>query len=316
MPAPDDTGQAPGAPPRKRLLLVHDPGRLDSLTACRRIAAHLGGMELVWGTDAVWRDGDRPDAALVCDVPAAAGELSDGGVPVVHLHCGHTAGALPPVTAAVRHVQAPAWPSALRPAGLRAAAAAGVSRTGLLAPARLTRDRTRAGCLLLLSAPVPAGDLRAFTDRTLRPLAEEAVRRAGRCDVVCDAGVAPVAAGLRQVAGVRLHEAHRSDVDALHAAARYFCASPTLTALSLAQARRSPLVLLPALDAGQEDLTRRIRQLAPVARAAGADPGEPALWTADDDRTFPLTGLSADDLRGAQRVARKVRQLALAPVAF
>ncbi|MBP2054337.1 CGA synthase-related protein [Streptomyces griseochromogenes] len=303
------------APARRRLLLVADPRRLDSLTARRRVAAHLREMDLVVEAGSteeqgwIGKDADRPDAALVCDLPGAAQALTGRGVPVVHLHSGYRSTELPAVTAAVVRAHAPAWlPAPRSPAGTRPA--------GLLAPARLVRDRTRAGCLLLVSAyQVPGHDLTAFADGLLRAVAEEAVRRTGRCEVVCDGEAASTAAVLTGTAGVRVHDARSVDVDALHAAADVFVASPTLTALTLAQSRRTPLALLPPLDHDQDDLARHARQAVRVPTVT--DPADPALWAPSDaDARSAWAALDSDDLRGAQRVARTLRQLALAPIAF
>lgn len=272
---------APGpAPARRRLLLVADPRRLDSVTARRRIAAHLREMDLVMETGSteerewVGKDADRPDAALVCDLPAVAQALTARAVPVVYLHSGYRSQVLPAVTAAAVRTHAPAWLPALRDPG-------GARPTGVLAPARLVRDRTRTGCLLLVSGDqVPAHDLVVFADGLLRAVAEEAVRRIGRCDVVCDGEAATTAAVLAHTTGVRVHDVRAVDVDALHAAAGVFVASPTLTALTLAQSRRAPLTLLPPLDHDQDDLARRARQAVNVPTVT--DPADPALWAPSD----------------------------------
>ncbi|MEU9991034.1 CGA synthase-related protein [Streptomyces sp. NPDC048045] len=305
------------APVRRRLLLVAAPRRLDSVTARRRIAAHLREMDLVedtGGTDGrewIRKDADRPDAALVCDLPAVARELTERSVPVVYLHSGYRTRGLPAVTAAAVRAHAPAWlpgPRATGPDGARPA--------GLLAPSRLARDRTRTGCLLLVSGHrAPGHDLAAFAEGLLRTVAEEAVRRTGRCDVVCDGEAAITAAALAHTTGVQVHDARTADVDALHAAARVFIASPTLTSLTLAQSRRAPLTLLPPLDHDQDDLARRAVQA--VRLTTVTDPADPALWApSDTDAHSAWSGLGPDDLRGAQRIARTLRQLALAPIAF
>ncbi|KUN09297.1 hypothetical protein AQI95_05565 [Streptomyces yokosukanensis] len=305
------------APARRRLLLVAAPRRLDSVTARRRIAAHLGEMDLVEESggreEREWsgRVAGRPDAALVCDLPAVAQGLTERGVPVVYLHSGHRSQALPAVAAATVRVHAPPWlplPRSMGPDGARP--------TGPLAPVRLARDRARTGCLLLVSAHrVPGHDLAAFAEGPLRALAEEAVRHTGRCDVVCDGEATITAAALAHTACVHVHDAATADVDALHAAARVFIASPTLTALTLAQSRRAPLALLPPLDHDQDDLARRALQA--VRLPTVHDPTDPALWAPSDaDARAAWSGLGPDDLRGAQRVARTLRQLALAPIAF
>ncbi|MER6913554.1 CGA synthase-related protein [Streptomyces sp. NPDC000594] len=322
------------APPRRRVLLVDDPRRLDSLTARRRIAVHLREMDLLEPTGtggpaepgtpegpgeeqeeqeetvrAGWYE-PRPHAALVCDDPAVARRLTEHGVAVVHLHSGHRAGRLPATTAAVHQAHAPAWLPGPRPSGPDP-----VHPTGLLAPARLTRSRTRTGTLLLVSAyGTPRPDLARFAATTLRALAAEAVRRTGGCEVVCDTGTRTLRTALEPVTGAQVRPARAVDTDALHATARAFIASPTLTALSLAQARRSPLAFLPPLGADQEDLARRTAPVMPVRTVD--DPAGAALWAVHDSTEPWPDALDTDDLRGAQRVARRVRQLALAPMAF
>ncbi|MFJ9406172.1 CGA synthase-related protein [Streptomyces sp. NPDC101393] len=301
------------APARQRVLLVDDPRRLDSLTACRRIAAHLPEMDLLRAADrTATADAPPPDAALVCDLPDAARELTEQGVPVVYLHSGHQA-ELPATAAAVRLLHVPAWLPGPKPAG-----GAGVRSTGLLAPARLARSRSRAGCLLLVSAyGVRAADLTGIAARTLRPLAEEAAGRTGRCDVVCDVGTEHVREALAPLAQVRVRPAAEVDVDALHTEAAVFLASPTLTALSLAQPRRAPLAFLPPLGPAQADLARRTAQIAPVGTVGDAwEPGRGPLYAPDAPSPWSGIDAGADDLRGAQRVARSIRQLALAPTAF
>ncbi|WP_079101382.1 CGA synthase-related protein [Streptomyces pathocidini] len=153
----------------------------------------------------------------------------------------------------------------------------------------------------------------SYVTEVARPLAREAARRTGSCTVVCDAGHERVREVLAPYAEVRVHRAADVDVDALHAAAGAFLASPTLTAVSLAQTRRAPLAFLPPLGPHQDDLARRVRRATPIPTADPAegiaeDPAGPAPWAGVDP--------AADDLRGAQRIARAVRQLVLAPTGF
>ncbi|WP_411146034.1 CGA synthase-related protein [Streptomyces sp. x-80] len=304
---------SPNGPVRQRVLLVDDARQLDSLTARRRVAAHLAELELVHGEEGAAPEGPCPDAALVCDVPRAARELAERDVPVVYLHSGHTTAELPVTTAAIRQVHVPAWLPGPKPVSRE-----GAQPTGVLAPGRLGRDRKRSGSLLLFSAyGVSGGAAEVYAELTLRPLAEEAVRRTGRCDVVYDTGAEGVREALAPVEGVRVHLAREVDADALHASAEVFLASPTLTAVSLAQARRAPLTFLPALGPGQEDLARRTGQVVPVGTVG--DPTEPGLWPPYGQGTrspWSAVDPAVDDLRGAQRVARRVRQLALAPTGF
>ncbi|GAA0477076.1 CGA synthase-related protein [Streptomyces sp. NPDC046215] len=288
------------------VLLASRDEQLDSLLARRRVAAHLGGLRTAGALPGPPSGVSPRDVALVCDDTDATARLLDLGVPVVHLRSGHGPGAGP--DGALCRVHRPGWLPGPPPSGERA--------TGTLAPARLTRNRARAGTLLLLSAwDVPEDEADAFAAGPLRPLAAEAVRRTGRCAVVCDTRLAPVRAALDGLDGVRVTRAAETDADALHAGADVFLAAPTMGALTLAQARRSPLVFLPPLGAAQRDLARQVAGVSPVATAH--DPADPALWAPPGPPGPPPWSTldpAADDLRGAQRVARTLRQLSLAPL--
>ncbi|MYW02675.1 CGA synthase-related protein, partial [Streptomyces sp. SID3343] len=151
-----------------------------------------------------------------------------------------------------------------------------------------------------------------------RALVHEALRRTGGCEVVADTRLTSVRsalAGLADPPELRVSRAAEVDVDALHAGAEVFVAAPTLGVVTLAQVRRAPLVFLPPLGAAQRDLAARVRHVVPVPLAT--DPRDDCLWAppAGDGRT-PWDALdpALDDLRGAQRVARTLRQLSLAPL--
>ncbi|MBO0654214.1 CGA synthase-related protein [Streptomyces triculaminicus] len=297
---------APAAGPRRRVLLVSRDEELDSVLACRRVAAHLGGVATT--ADA---GGAPPDAALVCDDETAARRLLERGVPVVHLRSGHpgTTAACSP-DGALSRLHRPGWlPGPWPPGG-------GARPTGSLAPARTARDRVRAGALLLLSLwGVPDAEAEAFAKGPLRALVRAATDIGGRCEVVGDTRLGLLRSALEEAgeAGrVRLSRAADVDVDALHAAAGAFVASPTLGALVLAHARCAPLTLLPPLGPAQRDLAGRVARALPVPVAG--DPGDPSPWTPSGGAA-PWSALdpAPDDLRGAQRVARGLRQLTFAP---
>ncbi|MGI5478663.1 CGA synthase-related protein [Streptomyces lavendofoliae] len=305
-----------------RLLLVSRNDELDSLLAGRRIAAHAGDLHLTRATCPDDESGEpRPDVALVCDDRDAAVRLLALGVQVVHLRSGHEpdgARADEAMAGALRRVHVPGWLPGPRPTGRD------IRTTGTLAPVRLSRARARSGTLLLLSLwGVPEDEATAFTDGPLRELVREATRRTGRCDIVHDTAGPLVRAALGPLTkpatgtavSVAVHRADEVEVDALHAGAEVFLASPTLTALTLAQARRSPLSLLPALGAAQRDLAERTRTAVSLPQAT--DPTAPELWApSQDPPASPWRALAAtsDDLRGAQRVARTLRQLSFAPL--
>ncbi|MFH7594353.1 CGA synthase-related protein [Streptomyces racemochromogenes] len=289
-----------------RVLLDACEDRLDSVLALARVAAHLGGLRRTG------RDGPDPlpAAALVCDDVAATGRLLERGVPVVHLESGPAGppdGQAPPERALVR-VHRPGWlpPSGPGPRGARP--------TGILAPRRTGRNRTRSGTLVLLSLwGVPDAEAGTFAAGTLRGLAAAALHRTGSCTVVADTGLAPVRSALAAHPAVRVLRAAEADPDALHAGAAVFLASPVLGALALAQARRAPLALLPPLGNAQRDLAAQVAEVLPLPSAE--DPADPALWAPPAAAgPWHLLDPALDDLRGAQRVARTLRQLALAPL--
>ncbi|MFI1581054.1 CGA synthase-related protein [Embleya sp. NPDC020630] len=302
-------GSAPAsAESARRILLVSRDEHLDSLLARRRIAAHLGDLRPVREAP----DEPPPDVVLVCDDEDATGRLRASGVPVVHLTSGHRPPGDPSarVDGVLHRVHRPGW--------LPAPAPGDEARpTGLLAPARSARGRRRGGTLLLLSAwGVPAAEADTLTAEMVPALVRAALRRTGRCDVVCDTRLKPIRAalaGLGHDRRVRVSRAVDVDVDALHAEAEVFLAAPTLGAISLARARRAPLAFLPALGEAQRDLSTRVRQLVPIPLVDDVE--HDSVWESSDG-TVPWDVLDPepDDLRGAQRVARTLRQLALAPL--
>ncbi|MET8826261.1 CGA synthase-related protein [Streptomyces sp. NPDC004610] len=291
-----------GAAPGPRVLLSAREEQLDSILALHRVAAHLGDLR---PTD--WSEpGPPPVAALVCDDPAATERLLTQGVPVVHLRSGPAEEA-PPGRALVR-VHRPGW------LPLPGPPARGARVTGVLAPRRTGRSPTRSGTLVLLSLwGVPEAEAGPFTSGTLRELAAAALRRTGTCTVVADTGLALVRSALAGQPGVRVLRAAEADPDALHADAAVFLASPVLGALALAQARRSPLALLPPLGSAQRALAGQVGEVVPLPSAD--DPDDPGLWSPPAPAgPWQLLDPALDDLRGAQRVARTLRQLALAPL--
>jgi CGA synthase-related protein len=293
--------------PAVDVLLACETEQLDSLLALRRIAAHLDGVptrEWVGSQE----PGERlPGAALVCGDAASGRRLTELGVPVVQVPCGLPGGDAPPGDPGPDLARAH-WPGWLaHPVDARV--------TGLLAPARLTRRSRRQGTLLLLSAwQVPEPELAAFTGATLPALARQAVRRTGSCEVVCDTGVDVLREALTGLDGVRVHRAAEADVDELHARAGIFLAAPSVAALAVAQSRRAPLVFVPPLGPAQRQLAGLVAQRVPVPFAE--DPADPALWDPHEaEPGHQWSGLDPDldDLRGAQRIARTLRQLVLAP---
>jgi CGA synthase-related protein len=148
----------------------------------------------------------------------------------------------------------------------------------------------------------------AFCSDLLRPmLAKVSQTYPQRCTVVTDSQYSLVDAQLPEANVV---EAAAVDVDALHAEVGLFVAAPTLAACSLAQVRRSSLVFLPPLVRGQRDLLDRVRAAIPIPVLG--ERGSDDLAVSQPD--WSKIDFTPDDLRGAQRIARKVRQLVLAPL--
>ncbi|MFI7357965.1 CGA synthase-related protein [Streptomyces avidinii] len=299
--APDGGGAA-----GPRVLLSAREDQLDSTLALGRVAGHLGDLRPTG-----WSELEPPPvAALVCDDVAATERLLTLGVPVVHLRSGPAgtpAGEAPPERALVR-LHRPGW---LPPP---APPARDARLTGVLAPRRTGRSRTRSGTLLLMSLwHVPDTEAEAFASGALRELVAAALRHTGSCTVVADTGLARVRAALAEHPGLRVFRAAECDPDALHADAAVFLASPVLGAIALAQARRAPLALLPPLGPAQRALAEQVDEVLPLPSAD--DPEDPCLWApAAAAGPWHLLDPALDDLRGAQRVARTLRQLALAPL--
>jgi CGA synthase-related protein len=290
---------------RRSVLVAASDDDLDSVLVLRRIAAHLNELDLVVAEQ--WRNGVIPDpaphVALVCDDAFAATEANRMGVPVVFVHSRYCVDDRPPVEAAIVCLHSPGWiPGSSR-----------VPRTiqpvGTVAPVRLRQARTPSAALVLLAlAGAAAAQVATFCSDLLRPmLAKISQPYPQRCMVVTDCQHSLVGAQLPEANVAR---AAAVDVDALHAEVGLFVAAPTLAACSLAQARRSSLVFLPPLVRGQRGLLYRVRAAIPIPVLGEQGLDDLAASQPDWSKIDP----SPDDLRGAQRIARKVRQLVLAPL--
>jgi CGA synthase-related protein len=282
---------------RRTVLVAAREHELDSVLARRRISAHLTELDLIpWKS---WDERAAPSAALICDDVGAAAAARARGVPVVFLRSGHQVAGPGSADFDVHCRHWPGWlPDPVQRAGTPQA-------TGVLAPVRLRQGRSLSLALVLLAvSAVPRDDVVEFTGRVVRPLlAEISLPRI----VVCDDHRSALEEGLP---GTDVRQVSDTDVDALHAEAALFVAAPTLTAVGLAQARRSALAFLPPLDRTQNDLLEALRVVisVPVLGEQGFVTAEPTVpnWSSLDP--------ALDDLRGAQRVARQVRQVALAPM--
>ncbi|MGJ5754269.1 CGA synthase-related protein [Streptomyces puniciscabiei] len=301
------------APPRLRVLATARPA-LESQAALRHVSAHLTEVELTGQPDA----GPAPGAAVVCDDDVLAARLSASGVPVVFV----ASGGPPPgdtwPPSAVRCLHQPGWLGGQR--------AKGVHNVGTIAPPRAARARAARGAVVQLSTPDLHPDDHAAVARagaTLRA-AVEAAQYDGKplLGVVLDAPV-PARSALLSAAGedagaLPVAGVEEAATERLLAEASLLVTSPLLTAVNQAHAARVPLLLLPALDAHQAS------RLAGITDAAGVEVLDAAAPDASADRAVrgadPLWSRvsralehAGDDRRGAQRVARQVRQLLLAP---
>jgi CGA synthase-related protein len=288
---------------RHSVLVAARHDDLDSVLALRRICAHLGELDLV--AAAQWRNGlageRAPCVALVCDDADAAAQATDMGLPVVFVHSQHRL-ERPRVEAPVVCLHSPGWiagPTTAPPA---------VHRVGTLAPVRLHQARNPSAVLVLLAfADAAPATVVEFCADLVRPMLAKINVGPHRCTVVGDAHAGLASA---ELPGANVAVAADVDVDALHAQAGLFAAAPTLAACSLAQARRSSLVFLPPVTSGQQDLLDRVLATIPVSVLGEQGSGDLTASRPDWSQIDP----AMDDLRGAQRIARKVRQLVLAPL--
>ncbi|MFF3766424.1 CGA synthase-related protein [Streptomyces sp. NPDC001922] len=304
-----------------KVLTAALPGDPESQTVLRWICAHLTEVELVEGPEAgsgTEAPDARADVAVICDDTARAEHTERAGTPVVFV----SSTGVPP---------AKGWPSARirclhRPGWLPDAPERGVHRAGTVAPPRAVRARHGRGALIRLAVP----DAAAAEDCT------RLLRTAGAA--LTDAGHPAFAVHLSGPGSTRLADAVTALLpdatvftDADPAAERALAdasllvSSPALTGVTLAQTARIPLAVLPPYGAVQQ-------QAADVLGSAGAPlvvlsgdgahrtgeagalrgaldaPEELARWA---DTAQQAAG---DDRRGGQRIARRVRQLLLAPM--
>ncbi|MFE9410327.1 CGA synthase-related protein [Streptomyces sp. NPDC006704] len=305
------------APPRLRVVAASRDD-LESRATLRYIAAHLTEVELVGEQPG----GPAPDAAVVCDDTALAERLSASGVPVVFVDAGGAAAADGWPSALVRCQHRPGWLPSLR--------VRGVHGVGTIAPPRSARARAARGAVIQLSTPAGLSERTPDFARSHAVLraAVDAVRGAGLPalalvldapravrDALVDAGGIDAGPGAPEVA---VHSGTDAATEHLLAQASVLLSSPLLSAVNQAHATRVPLLLLPALDTTQ---ARRLDMITEAVGAGVLDPDRPqeaveaavqggdALW----ERVTAALNEAGDDRRGAQRVARQVRQLLLAP---
>ncbi|MFG2124488.1 CGA synthase-related protein [Streptomyces sp. NPDC048710] len=282
---------------------------LDSQTAARRAAHHVTEMEVVRVT------AEDPDqlraaiaahtvrAALVVDEPWATRTLRAEGIPALHLYA-DAAPTVVPVEADLRMAHRPTWYEDT------ADLSRGVTPVASFAPARRGWSGKRKGALVAFgTGTAGTADVLDAARRALLPLLPRLTEAAeGPCTVVCDGPVDELRALAADVTDTTVLDTADCDLDELHSGCGVFTATPTLAALTLARGRGAPLTLLPALDDIQQDLLDKVTKAVPVPVCTAPD-----AWTVPAGIDWAVSD-SDDDLSGAQRVARKLRQLVLAPV--
>ncbi|GAA2608887.1 CGA synthase-related protein [Streptomyces violaceus] len=309
MSTPLNTPGSNGAASPWKVLVV--AGRsLDGQTAARRAAVHITEMEVASvnaeGLEQLRAatEGHQVGAALVCDEAWATNQLRAAGIPVLHAYTEAVVPHVPLVDADLRMAHRPQWYE--EEAGLPR----GVIPVASFAPARRGWTGKGRGALVALGTGTADTDTVLASARdTLLPLLPSVAEAAdGPVTVLTDGPVDALGELLGAVEGTTVLAATDAGLDELHSACRVFLATPTLAALTTARARNAPLTLLPALDDAQQNLLERVIKAAPVPVLDAPDTWAPAAgieWAVAD---------SDDDLSGAQRVARKLRQLVLAPV--
>lgn len=318
-------------PPRHRLLVAAAEHDADAQTVLSWICAHLDGVELV-------RSGQEPPgppvrAALVCGDRDLAERLEKGGVPSVFVAASGAAPADGWPHSRIRLRHRPRWlPATDARTDPSAARDAGAESVVSMAPPRAVRARGQDGAVLQLALPArPDGDGRGADTAAAGLLRHAVAALEGAAVPVCGlalAGRPPgpelLAAAAELLPGVEPSTGADAAADRLLTRGSLLVSSPLLVAVAQAHTARVPLAVLPPLGAAQHAVLRALD---------GADVGvpvlDPAAGAADDARR--VRGLLAapdrlaahlddvleragDDRRGAQRVARQVRQLLLVPM--
>ncbi|WP_433570169.1 CGA synthase-related protein [Streptomyces sp. CA-251247] len=305
-----------------KVLAAALPGDPESHTVLRWTCAHLTEVELVHNqgpSDGAESPKAQADVAIICDDTDLAERTERAGTPVVFV----SSTGVPPANG---------WPSARirslhRPGWLPAVPHRGVHRAGTVAPPRAVRARHGRGALIRLAVP-DAGDVEACT-RLLRT-AQAVLTEGDLCPVFAvhlyGPGSEHVAAAVTTlVPDAAVLTARDPAAERALADASLLVSSPALTGVTLAQTAGVPLAVLPPFGAVQQqaaavldsadaplvvlsdDRARRTYEAEALRRALDA-PDELARWA---DAAQQAAG---DDRRGGQRIARRVRQLLLAPM--
>ncbi|MGW0472605.1 CGA synthase-related protein [Streptomyces coeruleorubidus] len=300
--------------------LPDDP---ESQTVLGWICAHLTEVELLPGQEPGSAGAQSPEAparvAVICDDTALAEHTERAGTAVVFVSSTGVAPTNSWPAARIRSMHRPGWLPGERHQG--------VHQAGTVAPPRTVRARNGRGALIRLAAP-EAADL-ADSTRLLRT-ARDALAEAADCPVFAVHLYGPGSASATETVtallpGATVYQDRDPAAERALSEASLLVSSPALTSVTLAQTARIPLALLPPLGAHQQraaavldsagaplavlsgDHARRTDEAEALRRALDA-PDELAHWA---DAAQQAAG---DDRRGAQRIARKVRQLLLAPM--
>ncbi|MFF3334960.1 CGA synthase-related protein [Streptomyces sp. NPDC002888] len=300
--------------------LPDDP---ESQTVLGWICAHLTEVELVPGQAPGSPGAESPGAparvAVICDDTHLAEHTERASTPVVFV----SSTGVPPAkgwpAARIRSLHRPGWlPGARHP---------GVHQAGTVAPPRAVRAGSGRGALIRLAVPEAGGT--ADSSRLLRTAAD-ALAEAADFPVfavhLCGPGSAQATEEVTAlVPGATVYQDQDPAAERALSDASLLVSSPALTSVTLAQTARIPLALLPPLGAHQQQAAAVLDSAgAPLTmlsgdRARRTDEAEAlrrALDAPDELAHWADTGQQAvgDDRRGAQRIARKVRQLLLAPM--
>lgn len=323
-------GTQPGSVQTDLTVLVAAlPDDPESQTVLGWICAHLTEVELVPGLSSGSTGAEGPGGqarvAVICDDTTLAEHTERAGTPVVFVS---TTG-VPPTkgwpTARIRSLHRPGWLPAVRHQS--------VHQAGTVAPPRAARARNGRGALIRLAVPEPGGAAApggtADSTRLLRT-AQNVLTEVADCPVFAVHLYGPGSARATEAVtallpGAAVYQDRDPAAERALCDASLLVSAPALTSVTLAQTARIPLALLPPLGAHQRqaaavldcadapltvlsgDSAHRTHEAEALRRALDA-PHELAHWA---DTAQQAAG---DDRRGAQRIARKVRQLLLAPM--
>ncbi|MCX4680632.1 CGA synthase-related protein [Streptomyces sp. NBC_01433] len=334
-------------PPQHRLLVAASHDDADAQTLLSWICAHLDGFEMV-------PVGEQPPgpparAALVCGDKDLAERLEKDGIPSVFVATSGTVptGGWPASRICLLHrprwLPAPAPEAgsgpdmssdgspATRPAARSALHDARADVVVTMAPPRAVRSRGD-GAVLQLALPAGLDDENRNMDtaaagmlrHALATLEGAAVPVRGLVLAGRPPGANLLATMVKLLPGVEPLTGVGAAADRLLTQASLLVSSPLLAAVAQAHTARIPLATLPPLGVAQQAVLRALGDVDVVVPALDPTAGAPHdarrirdliatpnLLAARLDDVLELAG---DDRRGAQQVARQVRQLLLVPM--